>query len=242
MQASLKQFLKKVPFVRSLYHWGKAAYLRTQTVEKRFEYLYKNRSWGGVTSVSGSGSDPDQTEILVQELPHLLTRFGISSLLDIPCGDFNWMKRIHLEAYRYTGADIVAEIIAHNTQRYAQPHLTFRHMNLLTDDLPQSDLVLVRDCLVHFSFEDVFRALRTICRSGSTYLLATTFTLRPENEDVMTGGWRTLNLQRSPFYFPEPLYLLNEGCTQGNGQFTDKSLGLWRIADLEQVLRAGQRH
>jgi hypothetical protein len=38
-------------------------------------------------------------------------------LLDIPCGDFNWMKLLNL-GVDYIGADIVGELIAENRRRF----------------------------------------------------------------------------------------------------------------------------
>jgi hypothetical protein len=48
----------------------------------------------------------------------------------------------------------------------------------------------------------------------------------------MTGDWRPLNLERPPFNFPPPAELLAEGCTEAEGRFLDKCLGLWAIKDL----------
>ena len=36
----------------------------------------------------------------------------------------------------------------------------------------------------------------------------------------------------APFNFPPPLRLVNENCTEGDGAYGDKCLGLWRLADL----------
>jgi hypothetical protein len=66
-------------------------------------------------------------------------------------------------------------------------------------------------------------------------LLTTTFPAAADNEDIVTGDWRVLNLECSPFDFPPPMELLNEGCTEAGGRFADKSLGLWRIADLPRL-------
>jgi hypothetical protein len=46
------------------------------------------------------------------------------------------------------------------------------------------------------------------------------------------GDWRPLNFQRPPFTFPAPLEFINEACTEWNGDYADKSLALWQIADL----------
>jgi hypothetical protein len=101
------------------------------------------------------------------------------------------------------------------------------------DSLPAVDMVFCRDLLVHLSYADAFAALRNLRASGSTYLFTTTFTRRSRNFDIpTTGEWRPLNLQLAPFGFSEPLTLINEKCTEGDGSWSDKGLGLWRISDL----------
>lgn len=105
-------------------------------------------------------------------------------------------------------------------------------LDLTTSPLPAADLLLCRDALVHLSFADIGRALANLRRAAIPWLLTTTFPEEPSNEDIVTGDWRPLNLERAPFHFPPPARLLNEGCTEGDGRFADKSLGLWRVADL----------
>jgi hypothetical protein len=102
--------------------------------------------------------------------------------------------------------------------------------------LPRTDLIFCRDCLVHLSFEDVQRAIDNLHRSGITYLITTTFTRRNVNCDIPTGQWTPHNLQIMPFCFPEPIELVNENCTEFYPDYTDKSLGLWRIEDIPQTL------
>jgi hypothetical protein len=105
-------------------------------------------------------------------------------------------------------------------------------MDLTASVLPGADLLLCRDCLVHLSATDVSRALANIRRRSITYLLATTFPAEPENREIVTGDWRPLNLEAPPFSLPRPLELIDEHCTEAGGRFPDKSLGLWRVADL----------
>lgn len=40
-----------------------------------------------------------------------------------------------------------------------------------------------------------------------------------------------------PFMLPNPLELIIEGCTEDNGAYEDKSLGLWKIADIRESLK-----
>ena len=207
------------------------------TIEQRFENIFKNNSWGGHNSVSGRGSDLDQTEHIIREIPALFKDMGISTVLDIPCGDFNWMRNIDLSGIKYIGADIVKEIVKNNKNQYEKNNVSFRHMNLIDDTLPQVDLVLIRDCLVHMSYGDIFKSLNNVCNSMSQYLLTTSFTDRQDNKDIITGEWRPLNLQIAPFSLPKPIRIINEKCTQGKSSYTDKSLGLWKISDIAKILK-----
>jgi SAM-dependent methyltransferase len=209
--------------------------------QETFAEIFRQNAWNGTDSVSGAGSDTLQTRRLIRELPALLREFEIGSLLDVPCGDFFWMRQVDLTGIQYVGGDIVPELVSRNKQ-YETANLAFGVIDLLSAQLPKSDLVLSRDCLVHLSHMDVFQALANICRSGSELLLTTTFPQHRRNRDICTGEWRTLNLELEPFRFPKPLRVLEEGCTEA-GKYADKSLGLWRIADVKECLaRRGSRY
>jgi hypothetical protein len=96
--------------------------------------------------------------------------------------------------------------------------------------LPKTDLVLCRDCLPHFSYSDIGRALRNVQSSGSTYFLTTTYVDRDRNENIPTGRWRPINLQLRPFSFPAPMRFIDEECPEDD--YRGKRLGLWRVSDL----------
>ncbi len=237
---TLKQVAKKVPFVHSFYRALSNSFarhqLKSKNAENIFTEIYRNNAWGGDDSVSGTGSDLLQTEAIIRELPGLLGEYNISTMLDIPCGDFHWMKKTVPSGMDYLGADIVEELIQENTRVYAGEHIRFQQLNLIEDCLPEVDLVFCRDCLVHLSFSDISLALDNICRSKSRYLLTTIFTERKSNRDIATGQWRTLNLQLPPFGLPKPKKTIIEACTEADGIYGDKALGLWEIADIREVL------
>lgn len=230
---NLKTFLKSVPGVKLLANktrkYIRIVQLKFYSPEKIFTKIYNKRSWGGVESVSGTGSGLEQTRVLIDTLPSLFSGYNISTILDIPCGDFNWMKNINLGRITYYGGDIVREIIRNNIIRYPMANLHFMHLDVINDNLPKVDLIICRDCLVHFSYKDVFNTLRNICNSNAQYLLTTTFTNRNNNTDIYTGQWRPLNLQIHPFCLPEPEKLINENYQAENGLYLDKSLALWKI-------------
>lgn len=206
--------------------------LRWRSAERIFTNIHLRNEWKGRDSVSGTGSDHENTRALIRALPTLLNDLGIETILDIPCGDFHWMKEVPLGRIRYTGADVVPALLTGNSCQFETSDVTFVKLDLLKNSLPRVDLVLCRDCFVHFSFKDVRRAVANICASRSKYLLTTTFIARVENQDMLTGSWRPLNLECAPFRFPRPIRLLDEQCPESEGAFADKCLGLWRIDDL----------
>ena len=196
-----------------------------------FRAIYVDNLWGSEDSRSGTGSDLQQTAMIRETLPTLLRELGAKSMLDVPCGDFHWMRTLDL-GIDYIGADVVADLIAENAAQYANDRRRFQVIDIANDALPRVDLVFCRDLLVHFSFADALSAIANLKRSGSTWLLTTTFTNRADNVDIETGQWRAINLQLPPYNFPPPQRMINENCTEFGTDWADKSLGLWWLVDL----------
>lgn len=203
-----------------------------------FSAIYRDNGFVGTESLSGAGSTRFQTRVIRQKLPELFRKLGVRSVLDIPCGDFHWMRDVELAGIHYTGADVVDEMVRKNQQLFGGPSRAFECVNLITGPLPSADLVFCRDCLVHLPFEDALAAIETIRLSKCEWLLTTTFTRDTPNDDLDAAGWRALNLTLPPFNLPQPTMLISEKCTEAGGLAGDKSLGLWRIADLPARERA----
>jgi hypothetical protein len=213
----LRAAIKRLPFAPPAY-----ALLRLLRGRKaRFTADYHENS--------GVGSNLDATRTISQSLPKVLESLSVRTMLDIPCGDFLWMQRVDLGSVRYTGADIIESLIESHQQLYGSAKSDFRVLDVVTDDLPEVDLIFCRDCLVHFSHRLIRKAVNNIKRSRSRYLLTTTFPERATNAAIVTGNWRPLNLCAPPFNLPPPIRVLNEGYTAPH---QDKSLGLWCIDDL----------
>ena len=210
---------------------------RRVSSKERFREIYLRGTWGGTESASGPGSSLEETRVLRRVFPDILREMSVRSMLDIPCGDFHWMQHVDLSDVDYVGADVVPEMVAANA-RFATANISFRRLNVMSDELPAVDLVLCRDCLPHFSFRDARKALDNIAASGSRLLLTTTFTDRQTNHDINTGDFRALNLERPPFALPPALQVFNEECTLYDHALTDKSMGLWRLDEVGRVLAA----
>lgn len=202
------------------------------SIREIFSTIVSNHEWGEDESVCGPGSGLNRTSVFRDEIVQLLEQLGTRSLLDAACGDFNWMKELALDNVAYVGIDILPELVHTNQQKYRNDRRSFFNLDITSDELPRADVILCRDCLVHFSYKHIFAAIRNFKRSGAAYLLTTSFVRLAANTDVRTGGWRTINLQREPFNFPAPLAAIDERCTHSGGVYSDKHLAMWRISDI----------
>ncbi len=218
--------------VKSLYYGFHRIFRGKMQHEIVFNKIYRTNAWGDPESVSGAGSNSVNTAVIKKELPALVRELNAQRMLDIPCGDFFWMKDVALSVERYIGADIVGGLVQRNIKQFGNDQRTFLRLDVLKEDLPQVDIILCRDLLPHFSFRQIAAALEHIKRSHSKYLLTSTYVARPANTDIQLGGFRPLNLQAEPFNFPVPLKIINEHCVYGDGAYSDKSLALWKIDDI----------
>lgn len=205
--------------------------------EEIFGPVIRGSHWGSLDTPSGPGSERGGMERVVGPLGDLLRRHNVKSLLDAPCGDFNWMDMVDLDGIRYMGLDVVPEQVERakeNAQRVAQPNMfTFQKGDMIGGELPRADLALCRDGLVHFPFADIFATLHNLRKHGITYLLTTTFPDAPENRDITMGQWRPLNFQLAPFRFPAPDELIDDFAGVEVNGCGRKTLGLWNLQNLD---------
>jgi hypothetical protein len=201
-------------------------------LRERFERIYSTNLWSDPESRSGVGSTLDSTRVLRTELPNALRQLGARVLLDVPCGDFTWMKQVDLSGIEYIGGDIVPSIVEKNQRLHVSESRRFVGLDLTRDVLPDADVLLCRDCLVHLSYANIRAVIANIARSKVRYVLMTSFPGRGDNRDVVDGDWRPLDFQAPPFSFPEPLLTIVEECEEEEGSYADKSLLAWRVEDL----------
>lgn len=174
-----------------------------------FTKIYESNWWGSNESVSGTGSTLRYTANLRAQLPSLFEKFEVRTVLDAPCGDFYWMEHVvQSNEIIYIGGDIVPMLIERNTEKYAATDKSFVVLNVIEDPFPDADLWICRDCLIHFSFTDIFKTLTNFARSNIRYLLTTTHMnqIGFRNMDILTGEARLIDLFSEPFFLP-PDYL-----------------------------------
>lgn len=195
--------------------------------KKIFEEIYSTNMWKNAESRSGPGSTMKATTILRERLPIILKMLDIKSILDIPCGDLNFMQHIDLGGINYIGADIVDDMIEANKTTFSnRPNMSFVTLDAINDQLPKVDIIFTRDMIIHFPNDEIFKFLENARRSGSTWLLTSHYVgdlqEKSVNEDIKFGYFRPVNLTLAPFNFPKPLLFIPE-------MESNKNLGMWKI-------------
>lgn len=203
-----------------------------------FSHIYETKHWWDGESLSGPGSSLASTLTISLFLPVILRAIGARTLLNAGCGDEHWMHGIlpQLNLELYLGVDIVPSLIDENQKKYGTDRVLFMQLDIAEDPLLEVDVIMCRDVLAHLSYEDIHAVLRNFKKSGSTYLLATSYSnVRQNSLEMMTGNCRWVNLQAAPFNFPEPLISVFELSSEDKMVAQGKRICLWRIADLPIV-------
>ena len=187
-----------------------------------FSNIYKNNEWnmGQNESKSGLGSTLLYTENIRKAFVNLIHDKDIKSMIDVSCGDWNWMKLIQNELCDYTGIDIVASVVENNIILYSNENTRFYCKDFLTflKAIPTNsvDLVLCRHTCEHLPTEYNLEFINE-CKRVTKYLLLSTKQIsltEPKNSNLTLGlvSYRPINLDLSPYhevlnnYFVEKIY------------------------------------
>ena len=198
------------------------------SLKEIFQDVYTNWRFGGwPESKSGGGSTMEETEIIRQQIKQIIKDKEIKSVIDAPCGDFNWMKDIVYSFESYTGCDIVPEIIADN-QKYANSIIKFQELDLTQGEIPEADLLITRDVIGHLTLEDGKKVIANILKSKCKYLLTTTWYnptdenyfqthINHDREVTLDRQWEAgaaqfypVCLHSEPFNLPKPEFYVEE--------------------------------
>ena len=206
--------------------------------EQVFTSIYTSNHWGDAESVSGAGSTLNYTENLRRNLPRLFTKYSIGTVFDAPSGDFNWMAEVVSEMpVKYIGGEIVRDLVTRNNDRHASNTIRFVHFDITRDRFPRADLWMGRDCLFHFPFAEIEKALELFVASKIPYILTTTHVNTGfSNTDILMGGFRMIDLFSPPFNFPQSTLERIEDWIPG---FPPRLLCLWSREQVCQALRSG---
>lgn len=178
----------------------------------------------GRDSMSGVGSKMGfQTFNSLLLLAKLIRAQNITTMLDVPCGDANWIfEARETDALEmYVGIDLAKSVINLNRERFAHhANKQFHVWDLGKCPIPQLatsdgstkpfDLIHVRDVLQHMTLAQGGAAAHNLLKSGAKFIVATTYH-RGKNTGVETdterrkGAFFLNDLSKAPYNFPAPI-------------------------------------
>jgi len=200
--------------------------------ENIFEHIYSNNIWCSDESRSGGGSELAATVTLRKKLPEIWKKYNIKTFIDVPCGDFNWMKEVDKTGIDYLGGDIVEETVKENSKLFSTENIKFEKIDITKDILPKVDMIFCKDCLQHLSYENITKALKNFMKSGSKYLMVTSYPLTLKNYDIFDGDYRALNLFIKPISLQKKYKYKIREKSKGIGIEIDKTMYILEISDL----------
>jgi len=195
---------------------------RHMNTEDVFTDIYSNNRWGGASGSFFSGTGSHEATVVgpyVSGVKRELERIGAVSMtvVDLGCGDFSVGRRIASQCGRYVGVDIVKPLIDHNRKIFGNSSVSFVHADMVTDDLPDGDVCLVRQVFQHLSNDQILEVLPKLDRYRCSFITehhpSETRLRRPNVDKPHGGGIRARQrsgvfLDQPPFNVPPARYRL----------------------------------
>lgn len=160
-----------------------------------FSEIYGKNHWG---NGSGPGSSPSTTLSYRYLLESFIYSNNIRSVLDVGCGDWQHSRYIPWHGIDYVGIDVVPEIIARNIATFGTANISFMAANVKDMKLPPAQLVVIKDVLQHWNNQEIFDFLNKI-KTYKFAIITNSTQSSPSNRDILTGGFRPLNILLPPF-------------------------------------------
>ena len=152
--------------------------------------------------ISGPGSDEKALDLLTPFVAQIFDKIEIHRVLDLGCGTGSFTQVLEKIGYsgNYIGIEIAESALPLNLEC---PFPTkFAVGDILNDELPEADLVIVKDVLQHLPNDAIFALLKKLEKYRDVLLIND---LRGAvlnellNQDIPAGAYRPLKLNAAPF-------------------------------------------
>ena len=172
-----------------------------QTNFKEAQFFVEESRKLGQESLSGPGSSVINANEVTNLIKETIKEYNIKSILDLGCGDWNWLQHIALKDIEYQGWDADMDMIIQNQFNHGKNNINFYVKDIVQDHYPDVDLIICRDVLFHMP---IALANHVILKSKSTckYFISTSFRDIDDNTGIPNGlnwGYYSINLNKNPF-------------------------------------------
>jgi len=171
--------------------------MKVSSNDEVFNKIYKYHKWG---YGSGSGS----IWMFNKPFVHFVNKFlrehpDIKVVVDIGSGDWQLGRHFELGDRKYIGCDVSDVIVNKVKRKYFSENKQFLVLDAVEDELPDGDLVIIKDVLQHLPNNEISRILSKI--SKYKYIIITNCILNKKfvNRDIRNGSWRPIDISIAPF-------------------------------------------
>ena len=186
------------------------------------QQVYDMHLWGGKDYDFYSGDGSHNIKI-VEPYINSITTFlksqnNLLTVCDLGCGDFNIGKELVEHTKNYIGIDIVENLIERNKTLFKAKNLEFQCLDIVEDELPKADCIILRQVLQHLSNTEILKVVEKL--TNYKYVILTEHLPVgnfESNKDIISGqGIRIkknsgVNLLEAPFNLKvEEQKILNE--------------------------------
>lgn len=150
---------------RRLRHLVELRRARDMTAEEVFTEIYNKKRWAGHASEAFSSGSGSITEDLVSPyIAAVRDLVGCESdrslvFVDLGCGDFRVGRRLVPLCARYIGVDVVRPLVDQHRAAHTTATVSFVHLDITKDELPDGDVCFVRQVFQHLSNEQILAVL-----------------------------------------------------------------------------------
>lgn len=209
------------------------------------------------SAISGTGSDIDRTQELIDFLPGWLRDHNVTSMVECPSGHWptGWQRVVKWPPLEYAMLDINAAVAQDNqnflTSGKAPPNIqgSARVHDFLKDPLPKADVLLTRHVLHHMPVKFIQRYLDLqvrVCPPRFKYVIIVEpyselpDLHKPNHETGNLVGWRTLNMSQPPFNLPTKILFKHYWIPRMQATYPDTHCGNKCMFDAIEVYEPPQ--
>lgn len=171
--------------------------------KKIFENIYNKGIWNNnnpAIPFSGPGSLIQNTAEFSTVLNEFIYKNGCTSVLDLGCGDLNWIPETPFfkdDNIKYTGVDVVESLITSHSSKY--PIKTFLNKDItLYKDMEFASIIIIRDVIFHLKNYEILAIFENI-KNKFKYLAITNCKNEVNSDNLNFYQFSYKNLHKEPF-------------------------------------------
>jgi len=156
--------------------WG----VKNKNLKELFSSVYLNNIWNTDNQAndsfySGIGS---RDKYIISQYQNKIKDFFKSlkyelKVLDLGCGDFYIHSNLVGLTNDYIAIDIVPELIEYNKKKYSNLKVSFLNLDITKNNLPDANIVLIREVLQHLSNKNIINVLENIKKNNYRHIILT---------------------------------------------------------------------